>query len=307
MSVSIRRAPPYLRRPVSTAPLMWDVCVALIPSCLAAVYFFGMPAVWILVTAVAVSLACGWLYTLRQKHAPFDISPVVTGLILALSCPSGTPLWLIAVGCVFAIVVAKEAFGGIGCNLFNPAMLSRAVLLVTFPAFVSGYALPDATSSATPLADIAAPLTLPRLFSLISGRVGGSLGETSALMLLLGFLYLCIRRVIRPTVPLLSLAAFSVTVALCGQPILPHLLSGSILFGAVYIFTDYTTKPATPWGEILFAVCAGTFTALFRLYGRYPEGVCFAVLCANLLAPLIETITAPHVFGTRRMHHEHHR
>ncbi len=294
--MSKKHAPPYLRARRRTLAIMTDVCLALVPPAVASVWFFGLQAMWLLLTATAASFLADRLSArLHGVSHPFDGSAIVTGLILALSCPVGTPLWLMAVMCVVAVAVVRDAFGGIGANVFNPAMAARALLLVVFPAYLTGYTLPDAVSAATPLSG-----GNTSLLSLFFGRVNGSMGETSALMILLGAGYLLCRRVIRWQVPVVSVAAFAAVMALGGGNVLQHLLSGSLLFGAVYIFTDYTGRPTTPIGEILFAVGVGALTALLRLWGRYPEGVCFAVLIMNLLTPLLERYTRPRVYGTKR-------
>ncbi len=291
-----RHAPPFLPLHRRTPAIMADVCLALIPPATAAVWFFGWRAVWLLLTAALVSIATDLLST-RLLHGTLarDGASLVTGLIFGLSCPADTPLWLVALLSFTAVAVFRDAFGGIGCNLYNPAMAARVLLLTVFPAYASGYALPDSVSAATPLADTAIPLS-----QLIVGRVGGCIGETSALMIGLGLLYLLCRRVIHWRIPCLSLAAFAVTVTLCGGDALRQLLSGSILFGAVYIFTDYTGRPTTAVGEAVFAVGVGTLTALLRSYGIYPEGVCFAVLGMNLLTPALEWATRPSVYGGKR-------
>ena len=247
MSFSQKHAPPYLRAHRRTLAIMSDVCVSLTPSSVAAVWFFGLRAMWMLLTAVGVSFVTDRLSArLHGASHPFDGSALVTGMILALS-------------------------------------------------YLSGYALPHAVSSATPLSGGDTAL-IPLLF----GRVNGSIGETSAVLILLGAAYLLIRRVIRWQIPVLSVAAFAFVIALDGGDVLRHILSGSLLFGAVYIFTDYTGSPTTPLGEILFAVGVGALTAVLRLWGRYPEGVCFAVLIMNLLTPLLDRLTRPRVYGTKR-------
>ena len=296
MNSVTKNAPPYLRTHRHSDSIMGDVCIALTPPAIAAVWFFGWQALWMLLTAVSAAFLTDRLSArLHGTTHPCDGAAVVTGIILALSCPAGTPLWLLAVMSAVAVGLFRDAFGGIGYNLFNPAMAARAVLLTVFPAYLSGYALPDAVSSATPLTGGTADW-LPLLF----GRINGSIGETSAALILLGGGYLLIRRVIRWQIPVLSVAAFALVMAVNNENVLQQVLSGSLLFGAVYIFTDYTSSPTTPIGEALFAVGAGATTAALRLWGRYPEGVCFAVLIMNLLTPLLDRITHPRVYGTKR-------
>ncbi len=296
MRTITKHPPPYVLTHRRTTGVMGEVCISLFPPCTAAVWFFGWQALWLLLTATVTSVATDRITArLRRTTHPFDGAAAVTGLILALSCPAGTPLWLLALMCVVAIGLFREAFGGIGANLFNPAMAARAVLLVVFPAFLSGYALPDAVSTATPLADPAVPLWLLWL-----GRVGGSMGETSAAMILLGGGYLIYRRIVRWQVPVFALAAFALVTVACGGDVIRQLLSGSILFGAVYIVTDYTGRPITPLGEAVCAAGFGAAVALLRAFGRYPEGVCFAILIINGLSPLLEHLTLPRVYGTKR-------
>lgn len=287
---------PYLRADRRTLSVMADVGIALIPPSVAAVWFFGLRAAELLITALIASLVADRIAAVfRRSGRPFDGSALVSGWLLALSCPPRIPPLLLAVLCLLTVWLFRDAFGGIGRNLFNPAMAARAVLLTVFPAYATGYALPDAVSAATPLSGADAPLSL-----LAFGRVGGSLGETSVPMLLLGGGYLLFRRVIPLRAPLLSLTVFAAVVALSGEDVLRHLLSGSLLFACFYIFTDYTGRPTTPVGEALFFVGCGAATALLRLYGRYPEGVCFAVLLMNLLALPLEEWTHPRVYGYRR-------
>ncbi len=290
--------PPYLRRKRTTGGIMGDVCIALIPPSVAAVYFFGVEAALRLLLGVAAAMTADVFTPRRLQGGAPDGMAAVTGLILALSCPVGIPLWLLLLLCGVAVGVVREPFGGVGSNLFNPAMGARAILLLVFPTLLGSYGA-DGISAATPLAAEATP-TLTTYLLWAVGRKSGSMGETSALMLAVGYAYLAWRRVIRPYVPLLSLAAFAAVMAAAGENPAAQLLSGSILFGAIYIFTDYTGRPTTPWGEAIFAAGAGALTGVFRLYGKYPEGVCFAVLAMNLLTPLLEVITRPRVYGTKK-------
>ena len=290
----MKTVPPYLRRKRTTRGIMWDVCVALIPPAVAAIYFFKTEAAIRLLIGLAACLAADAFIPRRLQGAPTDGAAAVTGLILALSCPVGTPLWLLIVLSFAAIWLAREAFGGIGNNLFNPAMTSRALLLLLFPAVVDGI------SAATPLSFTETAASAEWLIWAV-GRREGSIGETSVLLIALGYGYLVWRRVIRPYVPLATLAAFAVVIALGGENVAAHLFSGSIVFASVYIFTDYTGRPASPVGEVLYAVGAGALTALFRLYGRYPEGVCFAALSMNVISPLVERWTAPRVYGKEKL------
>ncbi len=272
-----RIPPPHLCRQRTVNTVMGDVCIALLPCAVAAIWFFGWAAAERLVFASISSLTAA---RLTARTAP-DLAAMVTGLILCLSCPVGIPLWLLIGGCFFAICVIRDGFGGIGNNLFNPAMGARGLLLLGFPMWMNGYTI-DGIATATPLADGRASL-----WSLCIGRVSGSMGETSVLMIVIGFVWLCARRVISVRVPLLSLLGFTTVIGLSGESILYHVLSGGLLFAAVFVFTDYTTKPITRGGETMFAVSVGALTALMRVFGMYPEGVCFAVLCMNLISTAI--------------------
>lgn len=279
----MRVPPPHIHRDHTTTDIMGDVCLALIPTMIAAVWFFGIRALLRLLIAAAASLVGG---RLTGKREGIDMAALVSGLILCLSCPSQTPFWLLTGGCFLAVCVMRDGFGGIGQNLFNPAMAARALMLTVFPSALSGFGLPDADSSATPLTTEAPPL-----LSLVVGNVNGSMGETSALMIALGLLWLLFRRVTRWQLPVFTLIGFGVVAILTGQPLLTSYLSGGLLFGAAFIVTDYTGKPATKAGEVLFALTVGATTAWIRALGPYPEGVCFAVLLGNLLSPLVEYLT----------------
>lgn len=294
-----KESPPWLWRGRRTGAIMGDVMIALIPALIAAIWYFHWRALWLLLTTVVVCTATEAICLLCRQQKEFDGSAVVTGLLLGLSLPAGTRLWAAALASAFSIAVVKQAFGGIGHNLFNPAMAGRALLMVVWPQTLGGYALPDAVSSATPLAGGG-----ESFWSLLAGCRGGSLGETSALLIVLGGGYLYLKGAIRLRVPVTCLAAFSLFIwlfggesFLTGDPT-SHLLSGSILFGSFFIITDYVTKPVTPWGEVIFAGGVGILTAVLRLWGPYPEGVCFAVLLMNLAAPLLEYLTRRRVYGT---------
>ncbi len=302
MKPNLTLSAPHIRRPRTTLSLMADVLVALIPATIAAVWLFGPRALWLLLFSMAVCQGTELLCLFLRKAPGFDGSALVTGALLALSLPAGIPFWAVALAGVLSIAVVKQLFGGIGHNLFNPAMAGRALLQVAFPAVLTGYAALDATASATPLA------TLERnsLPNMLFGMENGSMGETSALLLMLGGAYLYLRGVIRLRVPLCVLGGCAAVVWICGGdipftgPVTAHLLSGGLMMGAFFIATDYATKPATAGGEILFALGVGVLTGLLRLYGPYPEGVCYAVLLMNLAAPLLEYLTRPAVYGVRQ-------
>ena len=298
MPASLVNAPPFLRRGRRTGSIMGDVLLALVPAIAASLWYFRWKALCLLV--VATVFCCLAEFVCRRER-DFDGSAVVTGVLLALSLPAGTPLWAAAVAGFFSIAVVKELFGGIGRNPLNPAMAGRALLMAVWPQTVSGYSLPDAVTSATPLSRIGEVGWWP----LLSGQTAGSMGETSALLILLGGAYLYLRGMIRLRVPLTCLGVFSAVIWIFGGPApftgdaAAHLLSGGLMLAAFFMVTDYTTKPVTPWGEVLFAGGVGALTAALRLWGPYPEGVCFAILMMNLLSPLLEILTRRRVYGVR--------
>ena len=280
---------------------MADVLVALLPAAVWACWLFGWRVALLLAVSIGVCCGAEWLCLLLRKEKGFDGSAAVTGALLALSLPAGIPLWTAALAGVFSIVAIKQLFGGIGHNLFNPAMAGRALLMAAFPQVLGDYAALDATTGATPLA----ALRQNDFASMFLGVENGSAGEISALLLLLGGAYLYLRGIIRLRVPLTYLGMFAGVVWLLGGeglftgPVTAHLLSGGVMMGAFFIVTDFATKPTTTAGEILYAAGAGLLTALLRLYGPYPEGVCFAVLLMNLAAPLLEYLTRPVVYGIK--------
>ena len=293
---------PFLRTPRRTGNVMHTVSIATVPLIASAVWRFGMAAVWVIALALLSCFVTDRICRRLRKGtwSAGDGSATVTALLLALSLPAGTPPVAVIVGSVFAIAVAKELFGGIGRNLFNPAMAARAFLMVTYPQTMQGYALPDAVTTATPLQ------TGGTVLSMLFGQENGSIGETSVLLILLGGGYLLTQGVIRWQIPFVSLWSFALTVWIGGGDgwltgdAVTHTLSGGLMFAVFFIATDYTTKPATPRGEWIYAVLFGVLTALIRLYGRYPEGVCFSTLTANMLTPLIERLTRPRVYGTKK-------
>ena len=231
-----------------------------------------------------------------------DLSAAVTGLLLSLNVPANIPLWQCVIGCIFAIIVVKCLFGGIGCNLVNPAITARVFMLVSFGS-MAVQAMPkivDTASGATPLAQIANGSS-PKMLDLFLGTTGGAIGETCALALLIGFAYLLIRRVITWHIPVAFVASvFVMSFLMEGfdfMKALALILSGGLLIGAIFMATDYVTSPDTPWGKIIFGVGAGLMTFMIRYFGVYPEGVSFAILFMNILTPYIEKLTARKIFG----------
>jgi len=294
---------PHLHSKENTTTIMGDVIIALIPAAIASTYFFGLAALsTILVSIVAAVLTELLLQLLFGKKILIsDLSSVVTGLLLALTLPPAVPIWAVALASVFSIAVAKEFFGGIGCNIFNPALVGRAFLLASYPVMMTTWKQPfDAISSATPLGllqkaaetgSIAADFfqSIP-VSDLFWGNIAGSLGETSAFCLLLGAAYLIYKRVIGITIPLAYIGSFALLTILTGQPVIWHLFAGGLLLGAFYMATDYSTSPMTFWGQLVFGLGCGIFTFIIRFYGGYPEGVCYAILLMNITVPLLDKI-----------------
>ena len=293
---------PHIHSGRSTQRIMLDVLIALLPAAAAGVVIFGLRA--LLVIAVTVAACVGFealLYLIRKKPIPVgDLSACVTGLLLALNLPANIPLWQCVVGALFAMIVVKGLFGGLGYNPVNPAITARVFMLIAFGS-LTVQAFPtivDTVSSATPLAS-EAPTALT---DLLLGLHGGAIGETCAAALLLGGVYLIARKVITWQIPV----AFIATVflfSLCMEGFDPMaalaaVLSGGLLIGAIFMATDYVTSPPTPWGKIIFGLGAGLITCLIRYFGTYPEGVSFAILFMNIITPYINSWTRRKVFGT---------
>ena len=304
---------PHVRAPRGTREIMLDVCLALLPALGAAIWYFGTRA--LAVTAISVISCVGFEALMRvimkKKQTIGDLSAVVTGLLLAFNLPVTLPLWMIPIGALAAIVVVKELFGGIGQNFANPAITGRIVLLLSFATQMTAWSAPnghswgaDAVAGATPLKIISGEGALPSLMDMFLGRHGGSLGETCALALLLGGVYLCVFKVITPLIPLCFIGTVGVFSLFYGHFDLNfvayQLLGGGLLLGAIFMATDYSTSPAYWKGKIVFAVGCGLITCLIRFYGNMPEGVSFAILLMNLLAPLIERAFAPKAFGKEK-------
>ena len=297
---------PHIRHKATTASIMGDVIIALLPASVAAVVFFGFKAVLMIAVCVATAVASEFLFNLicKKKQTVGDLSAIVTGLLLALNLSTNVTLWQCAVGSVFAIIVVKCLFGGIGHNFANPAITARVFLLVAFSGSVAGGAFAnyaEITSSATPLAVMQAGGTnLPSLLDMFLGNIGGAIGETSALALLIGFVYLLVRRVINWQTPVIFVGTVFVLSLIVKQDItlaLYQVLGGGLWLGAIFMATDYSTTPINKRGKAVFALGCGIITVLIRTYGSYPEGVSFAILIMNILAPYIERLTAKRPFG----------
>ena len=228
-----------------------------------------------------------------RKNTITDLSAVVTGMILAFNLPVSIPLWQAAFGSVVAIVVVKQLFGGIGQNFANPAITARIVMMTAFSGTMTSWVFPDASSSATPLALIAKGQTegLPSYLNMFLGMRGGCLGETCALALLLGGIYLIVRRVISWHTPVAFIGTVAVMSLICGKDVLYQLMAGGLLLGAIFMATDYSSTPATKSGKLIFGIGCGLITVLIRFWGNFPEGVSFSILIMNILTPYIERLT----------------
>lgn len=300
---------PHIRGDFRTSRLMLDVVVALLPALAVGTWILGFRA--LAVTAVSMVSAVGaeWLYckVTGKQNTLRDCSALVTGMLLALTLPASVPFGIVVLGSVFAIVFAKCMCGGLGQNIFNPALAARAFLMLLFPAALTHYETIDGFSSATPLHRMVMP-TLPdnSLMDMFLGRIPGSIGELSALALLLGGVFLVARKVISLKIPLAylgSVAVLTFVFSKTGNPIswmVYSLLGGGVMLGAIFMATDYATSPVTPMGQILYGIGCGALTVFFRYYGLFPEGVTYAILLMNLATWGIDRITAPRRFGTKK-------
>ena len=290
---------PHIHSGRSTRRIMLDVQIALLPATAAGAVIFGLRSLLVVAVTVAACVGFEALFNLAaKKPIPVgDLSAAVTGLLLALNLPANIPLWQCAVGALFAMVVVKGLFGGLGANPVNPAITARVFMLVAFGTMAKAAFPVDAVSSATPLASEEAT----SLMDLFLGNHGGAIGETCAAALLLGGIYLIVRRVITWHIPVAFIGTVFLTSFLMESmdPMagLAAVLSGGLLIGAIFMATDYVTSPATPWGKIIFGLGAGLITFLIRYFGVYPEGVSFAILFMNIITPYISSWTKRKVFG----------
>lgn len=294
-------ASPHIRDHMTSNRIMLDVIIALVPAFVASIWIFGARAALIVAVCVATSVLAEWGYEkiVKKENTIRDLSAVVTGILLAYNLPVGIPVWQAMFGSIVAIVLVKQLFGGLGKNFANPAITARIVMFLAFSVTMTTWVFPDAVSTATPLAlikkgDIAA---LPSLMNMFLGVRGGCLGETSAAALLLGGVYLMIRRVISWHIPVTFIATVFVLTALLGKEPVYQMFSGGLFLGAFFMATDYVTSPQTSWGRLIFAFGAGCLTVLIRAYGSYPEGVSYSILIMNILVPYINKATLRRAFG----------
>ncbi len=299
--------PPHIRTNNDTRRIMLDVIIALLPTTLAGIYFFGYRAAIVLAASMITSLLAEfvWQKLTKQPVRIGDFSALVTGLILGLNLPPTAPWWLAVTGSVVAIILVKQLFGGIGHNFMNPAMAARGVLIVSWPALMTAYTLPsvfpgvDAVTSATILGDasLASSYTYMDMFL---GNIPGTIGEVSKAAILLGFLYMLVRGVISWRIPVVFMGVFALLSFAFGKDPLSACLTGGVLFGAVFMATDYTTCPMTRLGQFIYAAGCGLMVALIRRFGSYPEGVTFAILLMNIITPLLDKYIKPRIYGTKK-------
>lgn len=289
---------PHIHSGKSTAGIMRDVLISLLPATVAGTVIFGWRSLLVVAVCVACSVGFEVLFNwiTKKDQTVGDLSAAVTGLLLALNLSANVPLWQCAVGSLFAIVVVKCLFGGIGQNLVNPAITARVFMLVAFASIATSSFPVDAVASATPLQ----AETMPSLLDLFIGNHGGAIGETCTAALLLGGIYLLARRVITWHIPVAFIGTVFVFSLLMegfdAVAALSMTMAGGVAIGAIFMATDYTTSPSTPWGKVLFGLGAGLFTCLIRYFGVYPEGVSFAILFMNIITPYISRWTARKVF-----------
>lgn len=305
---------------------MYGVCIALVPALVASLCFFGLGAAIVMLTSVVACVAFEWAITRfilgRKTSTVCDGSAILTGLLLGFNLPANLPVWIIILGALFAIGVGKMTFGGLGCNPFNPALVGRVFLLISFPVQMTSWpeagqltAYTDATTAATPLSLMQKAFTegdasvlndLPSSLDMLIGQTGGSLGEVSALCLLLGLAFMLWRKIITWHTPVAILATVFIAAGLLHMvnPVYANpvqvILSGGLMLGACFMATDYVTSPMTHRGQLIYGVCIGLLTVAIRCWGAYPEGMSFAILIMNGFTPLINTYCKPKRFGEKK-------
>ncbi len=294
---------PHIHSKRSTQKIMLDVLIALLPVTIAGVVIFGITSLAVIAVCVGVSVLSEFLFNLivKKQQTISDLSAAVTGLLLALNLPANVPLWQAAVGSLFAIIIVKCLFGGIGRNVVNPAITARVFMLVAFSSLTQAAFPLDSTAGATPLALLVEDKTAVSLQDLFLGNVGGAIGETCSVALLIGGVYLLVKKVVSWHIPVAFIGTtFLFSLALHEFDFmfaLSLVLSGGLLIGAIFMATDYVTSPTTPLGKLIFGIGAGLITVLIREWGIYPEGVSFAILIMNILNPYIDSLTARKMFG----------
>lgn len=300
---------PHIRSKVNTSSIMFSVIIALLPATGFGIYNFGIRALYVVLVCVGTAVLTEFLFGLyRKKQTISDLSAVITGLLLALNLPVNIPLWAAAMGSVFAILVVKCLFGGLGQNFMNPALAARCFLLISFPALMTDFTC-DAYSGATPLAALKAGEDI-QILDMIIGKTAGTIGETSVIAIVIGACLLILLGVIDLRIPGSYIVSFVVFLGLFGghgfDPafLTAHLAGGGLMLGAFFMATDYVTRPITIKGQYLYGIVLGVLTGIFRVFGASAEGVSYAIIIGNLLVPLIEKITVPKAFGKGGSRHE---
>ncbi len=303
-------APPHISTKDDVSTIMFDVILALMPAMVAGAYYFGYRAILVVLVSVLSSVGFEqlWNYVFKRQSTIGDLSAVVSGILLGFNLPATVPYWIPVAGSLFMIIIVKMCFGGLGHNFMNPALAGRAFLVASWPAIMTkGFVAPfskldlwnaaDAVTSATPLnPEFAGDITI---WSLFSGNVGGCIGETSALAILIGGAYLLLRRIITWRIPVCYIGTVAIISAFCGADVPYQLFAGGLMLGAIFMATDYTTSPVTPMGQIIYAVGCGIMTCVIRFAGGYPEGVSYSILLMNIAAPLFDKLTPPKIYGQR--------
>lgn len=299
---------PHIRGDFRTSRLMLDVVIALVPALIVGIAVLGIRALYVTAVSMVTAVAAEWLWSLilRKRNTLPDCSALVTGMLFAMTLPASCPLWVAAIGSAFAIIVAKLLCGGLGQNVFNPALAGRAFVMLVFPVALTRYADVDGVSSATPLHHMVMP-ALPEesILDMFLGNCPGSIGELSAFALILGGVYLVARKVISARIPLAYLGTVAVLTLIFHKTddaiswMLYSLFSGGVVLGAIFMATDYATSPVTAKGQIIYGIGCGVLTVIFRYYGLYPEGVTYAILLMNACVWTIDRYTAPRRFGVK--------
>jgi len=302
-------ASPHIRTNENTRGIMGWVVLALIPTVIASIYIFGLRSLWVILTCIITCVLTELITNklmLKEKAAKPNASPTITGILLAFCLPPTIPLWMAAIGSFFAIFLVKQLFGGLGYNIFNPALAARAILLASWPVAMTTWIKPvcswagaDAITSASPLAIVKMKLveTLPSYSQLFMGTIPGSLGETCKLTLLIGAAILFIKKIIDWRIPFTFIGIVAILSLAFGRDPLFEILSGGVILGAFFMATDMVTAPTSTTGKLIFGCGCGAITALIRNFGGFPEGVCYSILFMNCLTPLIEKYSKPRRFG----------
>lgn len=313
-------ASPHVRSNETTTGIMLDVIIALVPALVMSVVYFGLRALVLTGVCVASCVISEYVSrkVMKRSNTLGDLSAIVTGIILAFNLPANLPLWIAAIGGIVAIVVVKQMFGGIGQNFVNPAMTARIILMVSFPSAMASWIVPfsdawlkgaDAVTAATPMASLAAAkggdlsmaVGLPSLSDMLIGNHGGSMGEVCSIALICGGVYLLLRRVISPIIPLSFIGTVAVCMLFAGnfnlEFVAYQLLGGGLMLGAFFMATDYSTSPINKKGKLIFGIGCGLITTVIRIFGALPEGVSFSIILMNILVPHIENMTKPKPFG----------